>query len=339
MAIKIGINGFGRIAIAVTRAIFEQEKDFEIVGINIRKAEFDHMAYLLKYDSVFGRFSKSVETWEKGLVIDGKKIPVFSENDPSTIPWGEVGAEYIVESTGAFLTKETAGKHIESGAKKVVLSAPAKDKDIPTFVIGVNNETYTTDMDIVSNASCTTNCLAPMALVLEKNFGITEGLISTIHAATSKQTVVDKRNTKDWRIGRSTFGNIIPSTTGAAKAVGLVIPELQGKLTGISFRVPSADGSVVDLTVRLEKKTSYEEICEKMKEASETYLKGVLRCSYDPMVSVDVIGDPHTSVFDATMGVQLNENFFKLISWYDNEWGYSTKLLALIRHMYSVDHK
>ena len=255
------------------------------------------------------------------------------------IPWGECGAEYIVEGTGAYNTTEKAMVHINQGAKKVVITAPAKDKETPTFVMGVNHESYTADMKIVSNASCTTNCLAPMCKVIEDNWGIEQGLMSTIHAATAKQKVVDARSMKDWRTGRSSFGNIIPSTTGAAKAVGLVVPSLAGKMTGISYRVPTNDVSVVDLNVQLKKPASYEEICAKMKEASETHMKGVLEYVDDEVVSSDFIGDANTSIFDAREGIQLNDRFFKLITFYDNEYGYSNKVLELIRHMYSVDHK
>ncbi|MDO4552037.1 MAG: type I glyceraldehyde-3-phosphate dehydrogenase [Bacillota bacterium] len=339
MGIKVGINGFGRISTSAIRAIFTQEEGFDLCGINIRKAEYDYLSYLLRYDTVFGRFEKSVETWEEGLVIDGKKVPVFSYDDPALIPWSQCGAEYIVEGTGAFLTGETAGGHLKGGAKKVVISAPAKDKEIPTFVVGVNQEKYSKDMHIVSNASCTTNCLAPLARVLQDNYGIEQGLMTTVHASTSKQKTVDCRTPKDWRTGRSVYGNIIPSTTGAAKAVGLVIPELKGKLTGISMRIPSADGSIVDLNVSLGKDTSYADICAKMEEASETYLKGILKYCKDPIVSADVLMDSHTCVFDSLMGVELNSRFFKLLAWYDNEWGYTIQLLRLIKHMAAVDGK
>lgn len=338
MAIKIGVSGFGRISRVVIRAAMDMP-DIEIAGINVRNADKEYMVYMLKYDTVFGRFPKELGIYDDGLVIDGKKVPVYSESDASNIPWGECGAEYIVEGTGAYNTTEKAMVHINQGAKKVVITAPAKDKETPTFVMGVNHESYTADMKIVSNASCTTNCLAPMCKVIEDNWGIEQGLMSTIHAATAKQKVVDARSMKDWRTGRSSFGNIIPSTTGAAKAVGLVVPSLAGKMTGISYRVPTNDVSVVDLNVQLKKPASYEEICAKMKEASETHMKGVLEYVDDEVVSSDFIGDANTSIFDAREGIQLNDRFFKLIAFYDNEYGYSNKVLELIRHMYSVDHK
>lgn len=338
MAIKIGVSGFGRISRVVIRAAMDMP-DIEIAGINVRNADKEYMVYMLKYDTVFGRFPKELGIYDDGLIIDGKKVPVYSESDASNIPWGECGAEYIVEGTGAYNTTEKAMVHINQGAKKVVITAPAKDKETPTFVMGVNHETYTSDMQIVSNASCTTNCLAPMCKVIEDNWGIEQGLMSTIHAATAKQKVVDARSMKDWRTGRSSFGNIIPSTTGAAKAVGLVVPSLAGKMTGISYRVPTNDVSVVDLNVQLKKPASYEEICAKMKEASETHMKGVLEYVDDEVVSSDFIGDANTSIFDAREGIQLNDRFFKLIAFYDNEFGYSNKVLELIRHMYSVDHK
>ncbi len=337
MAIKVGISGFGRIGRVVIRAAMEQP-DIELAGINVRNADIDYLIYMLKYDSTFGRFPKSLEKYENGIIIDGKKVPVYSESEAVNIPWTECGAEYIVEATGAYTTTEKAMDHIKAGAKKVIISAPAKDKETPTFVYGVNTDKYTTDMHVVSNASCTTNCLAPLCKVLEDNFGIKEGLMSTIHSATAKQKVVDARSMKDWRTGRSVFGNIIPSTTGAAKAVGLVIPSLAGKMTGISYRVPTADVSVVDLNVVLEKETSYEEICKAVKEASETTLKGVIEYVDDEVVSGDFIGDAHTSIFDAREGIELNSKFFKLIAFYDNEYGYSSKILNLIRHMYSVDN-
>jgi glyceraldehyde 3-phosphate dehydrogenase len=315
------------------------DKDIDICGINVRNADKDYMVYMLKYDTIFGRFPKELGVYEDGIIIDGKKIPVYSESDAANIPWSECGAEYIVEGTGAYNTTEKAMVHINQGAKKVIITAPAKDKETPTFVMGVNNETYTKDMQIVSNASCTTNCLAPIAKVIEDNWGIEQGLMSTIHSATAKQKVVDARSLKDWRTGRSVFGNIIPSTTGAAKAVGLVIPSLAGRMTGISYRVPTADVSVVDLNIQTKKATTYEEICTKMKEASEGHLKGILEYVDDEVVSGDFVGDPNTSIFDAREGIQLNERFFKLIAFYDNEFGYSTKVLELIKHMYSVDNK
>ncbi len=337
MAIKLGISGFGRISRVVIRAAMDHE-DIDICGINVRNANFEYMAYMLRYDSVFGRFPGELGYDDEGLIINGKKIPVFSEEDAEKIPWSKCGAEYIIEGTGAYVTTEKAMAHIRAGAKKVIISAPAKDKETPTFVMGVNHNSYTKDMTIVSNASCTTNCLAPIVKVLEDNFGIEHGLMSTIHAATAKQKVVDARSLKDWRTGRSAFGNIIPSTTGAAKAVGLVIPSMQGKMTGISYRVPVADVSVIDLNVLLKKETTYAEICEKMKEASETYMKGVLEYVDDEVVSSDFIGDPCTSIFDAREGLSVNEKLFKVIAFYDNEYGYSTKLLELARHMHAVDN-
>jgi glyceraldehyde 3-phosphate dehydrogenase len=295
------------------------------------------MIYMLKYDSVFGRFPKELDKYEGGLIIDGKKVPVFSESEAKNIPWGECGAEYIVEGTGAYNTQEKCQAHLDAGAKKVIITAPAKD-DSPTFVVGVNLDQYTPDMNVVSNASCTTNCLAPLCKVLEDNFGIDQGLMATIHAATSKQTVVDKRNDKDWRIGRSVFGSIIPTTTGAAKAVAKVIPSLKGKMTGFAYRVPTNDVSLVDLNVMLKTPTTLEEINAAVKKAAEGELKGILEYVEDECVTVDFIGDTHTSIFDATMGIALSDKFFKLIAYYDNEYGYATKVVELIKHMYSVDH-
>lgn len=338
MAIKVGISGFGRIGRVVIRAAMDMA-DIELAGINVRNADLDYLLYMLKYDTTFGRFPRTLEKYENGLVIDGKKVPVYSESEAINIPWKECGAEYIVEATGAYTTTEKAMDHIKAGAKKVIISAPAKDKETPTFVYGVNHEDYSADTHVVSNASCTTNCLAPLCKVIEDNWGIDQGLMSTIHSATAKQKVVDARSMKDWRTGRSVFGNIIPSTTGAAKAVGLVIPALQGKMTGISYRVPTADVSVIDLNVVLKKPATYEEICAKVKEASETYLKGVIEYVDDEVVSGDFVGDPCTSIFDAREGIELNDRFFKLIAFYDNEYGYSSKILELIRHMHSVDNK
>ena len=293
---------------------------------------------MLKYDTTFGRFPKELGKYDEGLIIDGKKVPVFSETEAKNIHWDKCGAEYIVEATGAYTTTEKAMDHIKAGAKKVIISAPAKDKTTPTFVYGVNSDEYTKDMDVVSNASCTTNCLAPLCKVLEDNFGIEQGLMSTIHSATAKQKVVDARSMKDWRTGRSVFGNVIPSTTGAAKAVGLVIPALAGKMTGISYRVPTADVSVIDLNVVLKTSASYDAICRAVKKASETYLHGVIEYVDDEVVSGDFVGDPHTSIFDAREGIELNDKFFKLIAFYDNEYGYSSKILELIKHMYEVDN-
>ena len=336
MAIKIGISGFGSISRVVIRAAMDMP-EIEIAGINYRNADLDYLIYMLKYDSVFGRFPKELGKYEGGLLIDGRKVPVYSEDDARNIPWGECGAEYIVEGTGAYNTAEKCQAHLDAGAKKVIITAPAKD-DSPTFVVGVNQNEYRPDMNVVSNASCTTNCLAPLCKVLEDNFGIEQGLMATIHAATSKQTVVDKRNNKDWRIGRSVFSSIIPTTTGAAKAVAKVIPSLKGKMTGFAYRVPTNDVSVVDLNVMLKKPASLEEINAAVRKASEGELKGVLEYVEDQCVTCDFIGDANTSIFDATMGIALNDKFFKLIAYYDNEFGYSTKVLELIRHMYSVDN-
>ena len=297
------------------------------------------MAYQLKYDSIFGRFEGDIEIGEDCLIVNGQKIHVFSESDASLIEWANCGAEYIIESTGAFNTMEKASLHKIGGAKKVILTAPAKDEVTPTFVVGVHHQTYRKDMDIVSNASCTTNFLAPLVKIVNDAFGIEQGLMSTIHSATAKQKAVDARAGRDWRTGRSVFNNIIPSTTGAAKAVGRVIPELKGKMTGMSFRVPTNDVSVVDLTARLKTPATYEQICEKVKEASETYMKGIVRYTEDEVVSSDMLGESNTCIFDAKAGIILDDNFVKLIAWYDNEWGYSNKVVDLIAHMYEVDHR
>ena len=337
MAIKVGINGFGRIGRVVFRVLMQRQDEFELCGINLRNAELDYMAYQLKYDSIFGRFEGDIEIGEDCLIVNGQKIHVFSESDASLIEWANCGAEYIIESTGAFNTMEKASLHKIGGAKKVILTAPAKDEVTPTFVVGVNEDKYTKDMLVVSNASCTTNCLAPLVKVINDNFGVVEGLMSTVHATTATQKTVDGPSKKDWRGGRAAAGNIIPSSTGAAKACALVIPEVKGKLTGMSFRVPTLDVSVVDLTVKLAKPTTYEEICAKVKEASETTMKGILGYTEDMVVSSDFLGDPRTSIFDAKAGIMLNETFVKLVSWYDNEWGYSNKVLELIKHMSAVD--
>lgn len=337
MSIKVGISGFGRIARVVIRAAVDFP-EIEIVGINKRNADLEYMVYMLRYDTTFGRFPKELGLYSEGIIIDGKKIPVYSESEAKNIPWERCGAEYIVEATGAYTTTETAMDHIKAGAKKVIISAPAKDKTTPTFVYGVNTGKYTKDMKVVSNASCTTNCLAPLCKVIEDNFGIEQGLMSTIHAATAKQKVVDSRSLKDWRTGRSVFGNIIPTSTGAAKAVGLVIPQLSGKMTGIAYRVPIADVSVIDLNLLLKKSASYDDICRAVKKASETTLHGVIEYVDDEVVSGDFLGDPHTSIFDAREGIELNDKFFKLIAFYDNEFGYSSKVLELIKHMYEVDN-
>ncbi|WP_207428619.1 type I glyceraldehyde-3-phosphate dehydrogenase [Pedobacter sp. SYSU D00535] len=325
---KVGINGFGRIGRLAFRAACERN-DIEIVGIN-DLVEPDYMAYMLKYDSTHGKFNGTIEVQNGNLVVNGKTIRVTAEKDPANLKWDEVGAEVVIESTGLFLTQETAGKHIQAGAKKVVMSAPAKD-DTPTFVMGVNHKLLTAEQTIVSNASCTTNCLAPIAKVLNDKFGILEGLMSTIHAVTATQKTVDGPSAKDWRGGRGAYQNIIPSSTGAAKAVALVIPELKGKLTGMAFRVPVPDVSVVDLTVRLEKPASYADIKAAMKEASEGELKGILGYTEDEVVSQDFLTDARTSIFDAKAGIALNDNFVKVVSWYDNEWGYSNKLIDLVQ--------
>ena len=326
---KIGINGFGRIGRLVFRAALKRGLD--IVAIN-DLIEPDYMAYMLKYDTTHGKFDGTIEVVDGNLVVNGKTIRVTAEKNPADLKWDAVGVEVVIESTGLFLTRADAEKHIAAGAKKVVFSAPAKDSDIPTYVMGVNHDKLTADQTIVSNASCTTNCLAPIAKVLNDNFGIVEGLMSTIHAVTATQKTVDGPSAKDWRGGRGGFSNIIPSSTGAAKAVGLVLPELKGKLTGMSFRVPVADVSVVDLTARLEKPASYEQIKAAMKEASEGYLKGVLAYTEDEVVSSDFIGNDHASIFDAGAGISLNDNFVKVVSWYDNEWGYSSALAKFVEY-------
>ena len=333
--IKIGINGFGRIGRLVFRAA-EKNKNIEVVGIN-DLIDAEYMSYMLRYDSTHGKFKGSVETKGNDLIVNGNKIRITNEKNPSKLKWSDIGAEYIVESTGLFLTKDSAKGHIESGAKKVIMSAPSKD-DTPMFVMGVNNETYTNDINFVSNASCTTNCLAPIAKVLNDNFGIESGIMTTVHAVTSSQKIVDGPSRKDWRGGRAAFSNIIPSSTGAAKAVGKVIPSLDGKLTGMAFRVPTVDVSVVDLTVNLVNKTSYDEICDAMKKASQNDLNGILGYTNEPVVSTDFMGDSRTSIFDAGAGIMLNETFVKLVSWYDNEWGYSSKVIELIEYMNSKDN-
>jgi glyceraldehyde 3-phosphate dehydrogenase len=325
---KIGINGFGRIGRLVFRAALKRGLD--IVAIN-DLVEPDYMAYMLRYDSTHGRFDGTIEVENGNLVVNGKTIRITAERDPANLKWDEVGVETVIESTGLFLTQADGQKHITAGAKRVVFSAPAKD-DTPTYVMGVNHHKLTADQTIVSNASCTTNCLAPIAKVLNDNFGIVEGLMSTIHAVTATQKTVDGPSAKDWRGGRGGFSNIIPSSTGAAKAVGLVLPELKGKLTGMSFRVPVADVSVVDLTVRLEKPATYEDVKKAMKAASEGELKGVLAYTEDEVVSSDFIGDDHASIFDAKAGISLNDNFVKVVSWYDNEWGYSNALAKFVEY-------
>lgn len=331
--IKIGINGFGRIGRFVFRVAVASDK-VEVVGIN-DLIDVDYMAYMLKYDSTHGKFKGTVEVKDGSLIVNGKTIRVTSEKNPANLKWDAVGAEYVVESTGLFLSKETAQGHIDAGAKKVVMSAPSKD-DTPMFVMGVNHTSYKNDMTFVSNASCTTNCLAPIAKVLNDNFGIVDGLMTTVHATTATQKTVDGPSAKDWRGGRGAGQNIIPSSTGAAKAVGKVIPSLNGKLTGMAFRVPTPDVSVVDLTVNLAKPASYKEICAAMKLASETTMKGVLGYTEEAVVSNDFVGETQTSVFDATAGIALTDTFVKVISWYDNEMGYSTKVVELIEYMDSI---
>lgn len=329
MTIKVGINGFGRIGRIVFRAA-QERSDIEIVAIN-DLLDADYMAYMLKYDSTHGRFNGTVEVKDGHLVVNGKKIHVTAEKDPANLKWNEVGVDVVAEATGIFLTDETARKHIQAGAKKVVLTGPSKD-DTPMFVMGVNHKSYA-GQEIVSNASCTTNCLAPLAKVINDKFGIIEGLMTTVHATTATQKTVDGPSHKDWRGGRGASQNIIPSSTGAAKAVGKVIPELNGKLTGMSFRVPTPNVSVVDLTVRMEKPATYAQICDAIKEAAAGELKGVLGYTEDDVVSTDFNGEKLTSVFDAKAGIALNDNFVKLVSWYDNETGYSNKVLDLIAHI------
>ncbi|CAM3425750.1 type I glyceraldehyde-3-phosphate dehydrogenase [Empedobacter stercoris] len=331
--IKIGINGFGRIGSLVFGVAIERE-DIEIVGIN-DLVDVDYLAYMLKYDSVHGKFDGEIKVENGNLIVNGQTIRVTAEKDPANLKWDEVGADIVVEATGLFLTKETAGKHIKAGAKKVVLTGPSKD-DTPMFVMGVNHKDVTAADTIVSNASCTTNCLAPLAKVVHEKFGIVEALMTTVHATTATQKTVDGPSNKDWRGGRSAMVNIIPSSTGAAKAVGKVIPELNGKLTGMSFRVPTVNVSVVDLTVKLAKETNYDEIKKVMQEAAEGELKGILGYTDEPLVSQDFVGDTRTCVFDAGAGIMLNPTFVKLVAWYDNEIGYSNKVVDLIQHMAKI---
>ncbi len=330
MAIKVGINGFGRIGRMVFRAAIADFSDIEIVGIN-DLLEPEYLAYMLKFDSVHGRFKGEIKVEGSNLIVNGKTIRLTAVKDPAELKWGEIGADVVVESTGLFLTKETAQKHIDAGAKKVIMSAPSKD-DTPMFVFGVNDATYA-GQTIISNASCTTNCLAPVAKVLNDNFGIKRGLMTTVHAATATQKTVDGPSNKDWRGGRGILENIIPSSTGAAKAVGVVIPELNKKLTGMSFRVPTSDVSVVDLTVELEKPATYAQICAVMKAASEGPMKGVLGYTEEKVVATDFRGEACTSTFDAEAGIALDDTFVKVVAWYDNEWGYSQKVLEMIRVM------
>ena len=334
MTIRVGINGFGRIGRLVFRAA-QKRNDIEIVGIN-DLMDVDYMAYMLRYDTMHGQFDGTIEVKDGKLVVNGKAIRVTAEKNPADLKWNEVGAEYIVESTGLFLTKEKAQAHIDAGAKYVVMSAPSKD-DTPMFVCGVNTDSYVKGTQFVSNASCTTNCLAPIVKVLNDAFGVEEGLMTTVHSTTATQKTVDGPSAKDWRGGRAASGNIIPSSTGAAKAVGKVIPSLNGKLTGMSFRVPTLDVSVVDLTVNLKKAATYDEICAAMKKASEGELKGILGYTEDAVVSSDFLGDARTSIFDAKAGIQLTPTFVKVVGWYDNEWGYSNKTLDLIAHMAKVN--
>ena len=328
--IKIGINGFGRIGRLALRAALNN-KDVEVVAIN-DLVEIDYLAYLLKYDSTHGKLFEEVETQGQNLIVNGRKIRVSSERDPKKLDWGSLDVDYVIESTGFFLTQETAKGHLEAGAKNVIISAPSKDAT-PMFVYGVNHTEYSSAMKIVSNASCTTNCLAPIAKVLDENFGIESGLMTTVHAVTSTQKAIDGVSVGNWRLGRAAFDNIIPSSTGAAKAVARVIPSLEGKLTGMAFRVPVSNVSVVDLCVNLKTKTTYKEICAAMKKASAEDLKGVLAYTEDMVVSSDFISNPHTSIFDANAGLQITDTFVKVVSWYDNEWGYSNKIIDMIVHM------
>ena len=336
MSVKIGINGFGRIGNLSFQAALEKE-EVEVVAINDPFVTADYMAYMTKYDTVHGRFNGTIEEKDGNLLVNGREIKVFNEMEPKNIPWGELGVEYVLECSGVFTTIEKANAHLEGGAKKVIISAPSKDA--PMFVMGVNHTTYSPDMAIVSNASCTTNCLAPLAKVINDNFGIKDGLMTTVHATTATQKTVDGSSKKDWRGGRAAAANIIPSSTGAAKAVGKVIPALNGKLTGMAFRVPTVDVSVVDLTVNLERPTTYEEICAAVKRASENEFKGIIEYTDEPVVSSDFIHDAHTSIFDSTAGIMLTDTFVKLVAWYDNEWGYSNKLVDLACYMATVDHQ
>ena len=326
MSVKVGINGFGRIGKLVFQAALEKG-EVDVVAINDPFITADYMAYMVKFDTIHGRFNGEVKAEDNKLIVNGKTINVYNEMDPHNIPWGTEGVEYVLECSGVFTTLEKAQAHIDAGAKKVIISAPSKDA--PMFVMGVNNDKYDPSMTIISNASCTTNCLAPLAKVINDNFGIKEGLMTTVHSTTATQKTVDGASKKDWRGGRAAAANIIQSSTGAAKAVGKVIPELNGKLTGMAFRVPTIDVSVVDLTCNLEKTATYEEICQAVKKASENELKGILEYVDEDVVSSDFIHDPHTSIFDSKAGIQLTDNFVKLVAWYDNEWGYSNKLVDL----------
>ncbi|CAF1012301.1 unnamed protein product [Rotaria sordida] len=332
--VKIGINGFGRIGRLVFRCALEQ--GVQVVGINDPFIPADYMVYMFKYDSTHGRFKGEVSHADGKLIVNGKEISVFTEKEPSKIPWGQLGAEYVVESTGVFTTVEKCQPHIQAGAKKVIITAPSADA--PMFVMGVNEDKYTGKETVLSNASCTTNCLAPLAKVVHEKFGIVEALMTTVHSYTATQKTVDGPSNKDWRGGRGAAQNIIPSSTGAAKAVGKVIPDLNGKLTGMAFRVPTANVSVVDLTARLNKGAKYEEICAAIKEAANGPLKGILAYTDDEVVSTDFIGDTNSSIFDAKAGISLNDNFVKLVAWYDNEYGYSNRVVDLIRYIAKKDH-
>lgn len=336
MSVKVGINGFGRIGKLALQAALEND-EVEVVAVNDPFIAADYMAYMVKYDSMHGRFKGEIKSEEGKLIVNGKTVNVYNEMDPNNIPWGENGVEYVLECSGVFTTTEKAQAHLNAGAKKVVISAPSKDA--PMFVMGVNEDKYDSSMNIVSNASCTTNCLAPLAKVINDNFGIKEGLMTTVHSITATQKTVDGASKKDWRGGRAAGGNIIPSSTGAAKAVGKVIPELSGKLTGMAFRVPTMDVSVVDLTCNLERPTTYEEICAVVKKASEGSMKGIVEYVDEDVVSSDFLTDSHTSIFDAKAGIMLTDTFVKLVAWYDNEWGYANKLVDLAAHMAKVDHK
>ncbi|GHU85097.1 glyceraldehyde-3-phosphate dehydrogenase [Clostridia bacterium] len=337
MGIKVGINGFGRIGKLVLRAAMKRNREIEIVGINDPFVTPEYIAYMMKYDTTHGGFDHKLSWSEGSLEIGEEKIAVFGHRNPAQINWSSCGAEYIIEATGLFVFAKEAGGHLVGGAKKVIISAPAKDEETPTFVYGVNLDKYRTDMNVVSNASCTTNCLAPLAKIINDTFVIKEGLMTTVHAATATQKLIDGISGKDWRAGRAAMGNIIPASTGAAKACTKVLPELAGKLTGMAFRVPTLDVSVIDLTVSLEKEASYEEICKEVKRASEQEMNGILGYTEEDVVSSDFVGDERTCIFDAKAGIMLNKKFVKLIAWYDNEWGYSSKLLDLVKYMNSVD--
>ena len=339
MVIKVGINGFGRIARVIMRILEERDTDIEVCAINLRNADVERMAYQMEYDSVFGRFQGRVRTEGDHLVINGKHIKVFSESEPDKIDWASVGVDYVIESTGAFRAMEDCRRHLVGGAKKVILTAPGKDSDFPTFVYGVNHKTYDPSMEVISNASCTTNCLAPLSKVVQDNFGIERALMSTIHSSTSKQKPVDSNGGRDWRTGRSVFNNIIPSTTGAAKAVGLVLPEVQGRMTGVSFRVPANDVSVIDVTMELTRPTTYAQICEAIEDASHGSMKGIIEYNDDEIVSGDIRGNYNTCVFDVKAGLMLDSTFVKLIAWYDNEWGYSNQCINMLQYAARQDDK